>query len=862
MSQHLNLALSLTESGYQIIPIAPGGKNPALDDWRSYDADAAQVRRWWTRMPTANIGVNTTRTPAIDLDILDDDLAREMEAFVAGLLGDAPTRVGRAPKRLLVFSAPTPFRKVTSPFFVSPDGTRHRVEVLGEGQQFVAYGVHPDTQKPYEWISFEELKDLDAFDLPTLTHEQAQAVVDEFSRRAEARGWKRTGIAMNSGGTSSADPLSFLRPKLDVDDDELRTSLMALPNPGRDYDLWLQIGMSLHDHYDGDSTGLELWHLWSEQSELYDANATEYKWNSFGSYTGRKTTVAFILKYGREARAKQEIEEQLERVDDLKRMIASATSLDNLMRDVVAEIVKSRLEDFHREQMATMIQKRAKDFDAKLPIKDVRDALKGRKASNGGGGPTSLNLEVDLAKQVLAEHYENGRHLKYFSEIFWEYRGGVWRRAEMAIIQQHCMQTILRLQDDGDESLVRLAELMSESRGDRLDALTSTVASVLKKLVAEEGNDDPLNLLAKNVPRVMNCANAELWFESDGTMKVKRHDADHHLTSQIGCAYDPKATCPTWDAAVRKVFQTCDDVEEVVRHFEEVFGYILQPTRYQAIWVMLKGPGGNGKSFLLEVISTIMGSRAVAATSIANLAGRISSHFTDSLQGKLMLLDDDLKAGTLLPDDWLKKLSEAKLISADPKFAQAYTFTARSVPVMLTNPWPSTVDLSEGIRRRAIIFESKHILTDDEKNPQHMQQIIEHELPGVLNRLIEGFRRFLNRGQVFDTPPEVAQSLHRWSVQSNATARFVADALERTGNAHDFVPASRVYDAYKNWIHFHETNARELGRNKFYEALEALGLPRRNHSGLWMFGGVKLKRVEGIEDVFDALDPVDLDEGL
>ncbi len=38
-----------------------------------------------------------------------------------------------------------------TPELVMPDGTVAQIEVLGEGQQFVAYGVHPDTGQPYAW---------------------------------------------------------------------------------------------------------------------------------------------------------------------------------------------------------------------------------------------------------------------------------------------------------------------------------------------------------------------------------------------------------------------------------------------------------------------------------------------------------------------------------------------------------------------------------------------------------------------------------------------------------------------------------------------------------------------------------------
>ena len=349
---------------------------------------------------------------------------------------------------------------------------------------------------------------------------------------------------------------------------------------------------------------------------------------------------------------------------------------------------------------------------------------------------------------------------------------------------------------------------------------------------------------------MVNCTNGELWLELDGSYAFKRHNPEHRLTSQVACEFNPKAVCPTWDAMCQKVFSSCENPDDVIRHFNEVFGYMLQPERHYAMSVMLKGPGGNGKSTLTDVVRAVMGRGAVLSFSIAELAKGANAHFTDSCQGKLMLLDDDFKAGTLLPDDWIKKFSEAKSLSANPKFGRPYEFIARCTPVLLTNGWPQTVDLSEGIRRRMMIFETSHVLTETEKDPKHLIEVMERELPGVLNRLLQGLGRVLKRGQRFEVPTECLASKRRWVTMSNPTARFVELVVEQTDDRKDAVPATVLYDAYRQWCTYDEGNVRAMGRNKFYEAMESLGLIRRNRSGIFYFSKIKLKKIEGVEDVF------------
>ena len=854
MTTRKERALSLVQRGYNVIPIDAGQKRPTFANWQNYAATLERVAEWAAR---GNIGVLTEHTPVVDLDILDKQLAVEMESFVVGLMGDVPVRVGRAPKRLMVFRTETPFRKLASAFFECEMGVRHRVEVLGKGQQFVAYGIHPDTQQPYQWVSDDALHEVDAADLPVLTVDQAQRIIAEFEKRAEARGWERVGKATEH---VDDDEFAFLRPKADVSEDDLRAALDLMPGADQ-YEVWVKVGAALHDHFDGSETGFEMWDSWSAKAHNYSAEAVEDKWRSFGRYSGRKATVAYILGETKDARAKIKAEKVKSDVADsrarVRQVLADATDGDSLLEAVMPVVAEGNFDDFTTRTLLLEVRDRYKKLaKVTLPVKlleqQLEAAVSAKKAVNQDElTEQALLLESNVARIVLDRFYSGGNHIMYFSKMWWHYRGGVWLRTEESMVKARVQETVEKLIMERDETTYTIAAMLFESRGDRMSAMVSAILSTMTSMCVREGGDDPLNLGATRVPMAVNTRNCELWFESDGKMVSRKHDSRNCMTSQLETKYDAGSECPTWDAAIRKVFSRCQDPEAVIRHFEEVFGYIIQPTRHQAIWVMLKGPGGNGKSFLLNIICSLMGSRSYVSTSISKIAGtNVSNHFTDSLQGKLMFLDDDVKAGTLLPDDWLKKLSEAKSLSADPKFGGSYNFTARSVPVLLTNKWPSTSDLTDGIRRRAMIFESNHKLTEDEKNPAHMERIIDAELPGVMNRLLDGFRRFLARGSKFDVPNECRESQERWLASSNTTALFASECIEVTGRQEDYVSAQRAYELYGLWIRDHEANAKQLGRNKFYEALKDMGFVMKNHGGSWVFSSVRLRENDFTKDLF------------
>lgn len=116
-----------------------------------------------------NTGILTGDVVAIDIDAPDPATAerlidRLLDINDAGL---APCRTGRAPKCLFVFRAAEPRDKLKTGEYVV-NGQKCQIEVLGIGQQFVAFGIHPETEKPYTWTG-GDLLSIPYADLPAIS---------------------------------------------------------------------------------------------------------------------------------------------------------------------------------------------------------------------------------------------------------------------------------------------------------------------------------------------------------------------------------------------------------------------------------------------------------------------------------------------------------------------------------------------------------------------------------------------------------------------------------------------------------------------------------------------------------------------
>lgn len=171
----------LLAQGFEPIPVA--GKRPVIKQWEDLTLSADRVAYWATNgQGDLNVGLRTGTLAAVDLDIYDPEVAAQVYAAFVARFGEAPCRIGRAPKRLLTYLANEPRTKINSRVWIRPnpeEGEKeNKVEVLGIGQQFVAYGIHPDTHKPYQWLN-GDLTEQELWMLPSLDLDEVAAWIAE-----------------------------------------------------------------------------------------------------------------------------------------------------------------------------------------------------------------------------------------------------------------------------------------------------------------------------------------------------------------------------------------------------------------------------------------------------------------------------------------------------------------------------------------------------------------------------------------------------------------------------------------------------------------------------------------------------------
>ena len=283
----------LIENGYNIIPVVQGTKRPALANWPKIKATPELIESWDA---DASIGITTGEVVAIDIDCYDKHVTNAIFKYCNHNIGRGLGRIGRAPKALLLFRTDTPMAKSVSPKYMDEDGNVNCVEILGKGQQLVAYGIHPDTQQEYYWPK-DCPTTVPISDLPTISAEQITELfwsssIDQHQLSGNAShpahfniNLISTPISTQSQPAANQDNvLNFehMKQPTGISTKELKRHLSLMD--AEPYDEWLLVGQALHHEFDGGYDGLTHWVDWSSNASSWDGHELlESKWESFSA---------------------------------------------------------------------------------------------------------------------------------------------------------------------------------------------------------------------------------------------------------------------------------------------------------------------------------------------------------------------------------------------------------------------------------------------------------------------------------------------------------------------------------------------------------------------------------------------------
>jgi hypothetical protein len=277
----------------EALPERDRGKRPMGEDWRELALkDPPAAVEYPPHERALNTGILCDGLRAIDVDIDASTIAARVRSIAVATLGEGPIRMrGQSARHLILYRAAEgqPRKRVLK-------GTYGKIEVLGAGQQFAAFGRH-QTGADLTWTEPPGACCVDT--LPAVTEAQITAFLTACAPVINAEPPKAASEASEAGATSAAgQQAEFLR---------VAEALAAIPNDGPpDWEYWNKIGLAVWAATGGSAGGAEAFAAWSARHPAYNQQATANRWRHYATSPPTQIGAGTLFHLAQEARQKRE----------------------------------------------------------------------------------------------------------------------------------------------------------------------------------------------------------------------------------------------------------------------------------------------------------------------------------------------------------------------------------------------------------------------------------------------------------------------------------------------------------------------------------------------------------------------------
>lgn len=327
--------LVAVQNGYPVCFTRHETKAPYRKDWWNKPASEEACRNGGDR-PDDGVGIICGRDECpiygIDADIDGDvEFAQAFRKVVTDKFSDAPIRVGKAPKFLAMVRGEAPGVAVKPSAVFVKDDRKVQLEILGKGRQFVAFGIHPGTGKPYEWQEgyFDALSPLSMkpIELPIASHADFDELKEAFAKMAKERGYSQESENADQMDdlANALTPLKGPIPNLTIDDVRKILVELKLDLGAGTREVWRDLAFALSHqfHHSNEAKSLFEELSWGFP-EAYDQEVLDKLWDSIHDDRPNGITLRTFLYKWRKKSAKAR---ELTQTGLLNRFIAHYGSL-------------------------------------------------------------------------------------------------------------------------------------------------------------------------------------------------------------------------------------------------------------------------------------------------------------------------------------------------------------------------------------------------------------------------------------------------------------------------------------------------------------------------------------------------------
>lgn len=329
---------------------------------------------------------------------------------------------------------------------------------------------------------------------------------------------------------------------------------------------------------------------------------------------------------------------------------------------------------------------------------------------------------------------------------------------------------------------------------------------------------------------VINHQGGTIIIDENGNITHKAHEREDCMTYVLPYAYDPNAKATKWN----KVLERALPDEAVRMVVQEYAGYLFLPGYIQN-FLFLYGQGANSKSLIVKVISALFDKKDVSNLTVQDMY----DHKLHALRGKKLNISSELSGNATAHGqiETVKLLAEGGTITVDPKHESPYDLIKPPKLIMSANTKLQGGGQNDGLIRRLIMVPFDVQIPKAERDPKLHLKIINDEMPGVLNWVIEGLVRLVKNDMQFTQSNILDSAIEEYREETDQVYLYIKECLGQYVGAvpdndnvvrkvHDLpliynpnimIPTKSVYQHYCVWAK--EAGVHEMKQPTFISKL-------------------------------------------
>ena len=296
--------------------------------------------------------------------------------------------------------------------------------------------------------------------------------------------------------------------------------------------------------------------------------------------------------------------------------------------------------------------------------------------------------------------------------------------------------------------------------------------------------------------------------------------------------------------------------EEVFHYVQKALGYSITANTGEQCMFVLSGNGNNGKSLLLDVLSTILGDYAIACSPELITSGDWGNKNPESiarLKGKRFCVIEELNDGDKLNERLVKQLTSGlgKTV-ARYLYSNSFEFTVNCKIWLATNYDPMVRGIDKGIWRRIVKIPAPSDFTGRED--KDLRNKLLSEAPQILGWLYEGYMMYQKEG--LQQPKAIVSATKDYKKDMDMVQQWVDEYC--TIGPELYEKASTLYESFRLFCQRRDlkTNQTLFGRNmgkKFKKINSGHGI---------VYIGVNLRKAEDNIERAVMYDRIEVDKNI